>query len=90
MPPITALTELELLSKKVVYESLLSLVSNVIGGPEVAMYNPQFLKTIEMVETIHRAHVGEILQTKLTWAELKDGAGDVYQIVPLLDIQFKF
>lgn len=54
------------------------------------MYNPHFLKTIEMVENIHRAHVGEIAETKLTWAELKDELGNVYQIVPLLDIKFKF
>lgn len=42
-----------------------------------------------MVETMANKHVGEMDRLTLTWAELKNPLGDVYQIVPLLDIVYK-
>lgn len=54
------------------------------------MYNPQFIKTIEMCQTMMNHHHGEIETLKLTWGEIKDPCGNVLQIIPLLDIQFKF
>lgn len=53
------------------------------------MYNPHFEKTLRMCENIARTHAGELQVMKLEWLELKDPNGDVYQIVPLLDVVFK-
>lgn len=53
------------------------------------MYNPHFDKVFNMCESIARFHAGELQQMKLEWAERKDAAGNVYQIVPLLDVWFK-
>jgi len=56
---------------------------------ERTMYNPHFDKVFKMCEDIARFHAGELQMMKLEWAERKDAAGNVYQIVPLLDVWFK-
>ncbi len=53
------------------------------------MYDPRFRETIAMCENIAKAHAGQLNFMKLEWLELKDATGDVYQIVPLLDVHFK-
>lgn len=53
------------------------------------MHNPRFLEVFKMVEHVANRHAGEIDTMKLEWAELKDQDGDVYQIVPLLDVVYK-
>lgn len=55
----------------------------------MSMYNPHFDKCISMCENIAKFHVGELVSMRLSWLELKDIDGDVYQIVPLLDVKFK-
>lgn len=53
------------------------------------MYNPHFLQVTQMCHDIAKAHPESLQTMKLTWLELKDVDGDVYQIVPLLDVVFK-
>lgn len=53
------------------------------------MYNPHFDKCINMCQDIAKAHIGELQTMSLSWKELKDEDGDVYQIVPLLNVKFK-
>lgn len=52
-------------------------------------YNPRVRDVVQMCENISKIHAGELNFMKLEWLELKDAAGDVYQIVPLLDVHFK-
>lgn len=53
------------------------------------MYNPRF----DEVNTTARYIISkyhDYLQTfKVTWKELKDEDGEVYQIVPVFDVTFK-
>ena len=53
------------------------------------MYNPQFKETQLTVRYLVDKHHEDIEDFKLTWKELKDEDGDVYQIVPIFDITFK-
>ena len=55
----------------------------------MSMFNPNFVKVTNMCENIAKAHVGELEFMQLTWKELLDANGNVYQIVPLLDVTFK-
>lgn len=54
------------------------------------MYNPYFIRTHQMCRDLADAHYGEMKQLKLAWGEIKSPDGNIVQIVPLLDITFKF
>jgi hypothetical protein len=53
------------------------------------MYNPKFSEFNKTVQSIVNRHSEELLTLKTRWVELKDDDGDVYQIVPIIDITFK-
>tara|TARA_R100000544_G_scaffold36236_1_gene24247 strand:+ start:627 stop:758 length:132 start_codon:yes stop_codon:yes gene_type:complete len=42
-----------------------------------------------MVENIAKVHAGEIDEMELSYVELKDPEGNVYQIVPYLRVLYK-
>lgn len=54
------------------------------------MYNPHFNRAYSMVEQLTNRHAEELLRYKLTWFEHKDQDGEVYQLTPWLDVEFKF
>lgn len=53
------------------------------------MFNPQFEKFSNMVNTLARVHAGEIDELEAGYKELKDEVGNVYQLVPFLRIVYK-
>ena len=54
------------------------------------MYDPCIPEALKMYEIMTSKHVREILQSKLIWIEVKDEYGIIEQLVPTLDITFKF
>lgn len=53
------------------------------------MFDPHFRQVISMCENIAKVHQGQMEYMKLVWTELKTPDGDVYQIVPVVDVVFK-
>lgn len=54
------------------------------------MYNPKIEEAIEMYERMTNRHMGELYRSRLLWYEVKDGAGNVIQPLPVADLLFKF
>ena len=53
------------------------------------MYNPRFDEVNKTVRYIVGTYHDYLQEMKVTWKELKDEDGDVYQIVPLYHVTFK-
>ena len=54
------------------------------------MYNPRFKEALKMYEDMTSRHVEELYTSKLIWKEIKDPDGYIIQIVPVVDMTFKF
>lgn len=53
------------------------------------MYNPMIYEALKMYETMTSKHVPELYFSRLVWKEIeRDGV--LIQIVPCLDMEFKF
>jgi len=53
------------------------------------MYNPQFKEFNTTLKYLADKHCDYLQSISVKWQELKDEDGDVYQIVPLIDIKYK-
>ena len=54
------------------------------------MRNPHIMEAMGMFEHMTRIHKEELYRSTLFWKEIKNGNGNVVQLVPVADLLFKF
>jgi len=54
------------------------------------MWDPCIPEATEMFERMNKFHKREMYRSRLLWKEVKDGNGLVVQLVPVVDVLYKF
>ena len=54
------------------------------------MRNPHKLEVTERFEYITGRHAEELYYSRLYWREIADQKGAIIQLVPIIDLRFKF
>jgi len=54
------------------------------------MWDPCIPEALKMFEDMTTKHTRALYKSTLVWKEYKDEAGEVIQLVPVVDMTFKF
>jgi len=54
------------------------------------MYDPCIPEALDMFRDMTSKHKRELYRSQLIWTQIKDEGGFIIQLVPSLDMEFKF